>query len=380
MSTRIVLVGGFLGAGKTTLLLEAAERLAARGYRVGMVTNDQGEDLVDTALGHEATVPVTEVAGGCFCCRFPDLLTSLQHLQEVVAPHVILAEPVGSCTDLVATVLRPLVQFYGEQYELAPLTVLLDGTRSITDFSPNVHYLYQQQLAEAELILLNKKDLLTSGELEAEQARNQEIFPQARVLAISAKRGDGLDTWLDVVLGQSSANPEALLIDYERYAEAEAALGWLNAKGQVRASKAYSPRQWITDLFTSLDRFCGQNNCPIAHVKTLVMDPPTLGDSHAADQLVAPCGDVARLLQPTRMKASLTDSSSTISWDVEHSTLEVTAHQFILNARVHTEPARLEQMAMQAIERAKPEPGARWYIENFECFSPLPPQPTYRLP
>ena len=161
MKTRIIVVGGFLGSGKTTLLLRAAQELVDRGYRVGLVTNDQGEDLVDTALGKNAHVPVAEVAGGCFCCRFPDLMTSLQQLQDVAKPDVILAEPVGSCADLVATVLRPLVQFYGEQYELAPLTVMLDGSRAIADFSPDVRYLYQQQLAEAEVILLSKSDLLS---------------------------------------------------------------------------------------------------------------------------------------------------------------------------------------------------------------------------
>jgi G3E family GTPase len=48
MTTRLVIVGGFLGAGKTTLLLTAARRLTEQGYRVGLLTNDQGADLVET--------------------------------------------------------------------------------------------------------------------------------------------------------------------------------------------------------------------------------------------------------------------------------------------------------------------------------------------
>ena len=365
--TRIVIVGGFLGAGKTTLLLSAAQRLVERGYRVGLVTNDQGEDLVDTALGNEAAVPVTEVAGGCFCCRFPDLLTSLQHLQEAVDPHIILAEPVGSCTDLVSTVLRPLVQFYGEQYELAPLTVLLDSSRAIDDFGPDVHYLYQQQLAEAELILLSKSDLLTPSEQEAQKISRQVALPQARLLSVSATSGDGLDGWLDVILGQTSANPEALVIDYERYAEAEAALGWLNAKGQVRANASYSLYQWTTKLLTNLGDLCVQYDCPIAHIKTLV----TAASIHAPSQ--------STMHDPARFKASLTQAASTISWDIESGNQDATAHEFILNIRVNAKPEQLEQMTMQAIENAKPNPGSRYYLEHFECFSPLPPVPHHRL-
>jgi G3E family GTPase len=47
---RLILVGGFLGAGKTTLLHGAATRLVTRGFRVGLITNDQAPDLVDTRL------------------------------------------------------------------------------------------------------------------------------------------------------------------------------------------------------------------------------------------------------------------------------------------------------------------------------------------
>ncbi len=63
MTTRIAIVGGFLGAGKANLILHAARKLAERGYWVGLVTNDQGQGLVDTALAEEATNAVTVVAG-----------------------------------------------------------------------------------------------------------------------------------------------------------------------------------------------------------------------------------------------------------------------------------------------------------------------------
>ncbi len=355
MKSRIIVVGGFLGAGKTTLLLRATQELIDRGYRVGLVTNDQGEDLVDTALGRDAAVPVAEVAGGCFCCRFPDLLTSLQHLQDVAKPDVILTEPVGSCTDLVATVLRPLVQFYGEQYELAPLTVLRDSTRSMDGFPENIRYLYQQQLAEAELILLNKSDLLTSEMNSRQQDECHTTFPQARAIPISARTGDGIASWLDIVLGQASANPDALQIDYQRYAEAEAALGWLNAKGQIRAHDAYCIRQWTSDLLTNLGALCDGQHASIAHIKTLVTTPQST------------------------IKASITQSASQITWDVERDLVESTGHEFILNVRVNATPEQLERMTMQAIEASKPAPNSRYYIEHFECFSPLPPQPYLHL-
>jgi len=80
--TRVILIGGFLGAGKTTLVAKATEQLIRQGKRVGLITNDQAANLVDTAILKEAVDAVQEVAGGCFCCRFDDLMTAMNRLVE----------------------------------------------------------------------------------------------------------------------------------------------------------------------------------------------------------------------------------------------------------------------------------------------------------
>src|SRR5947209_11154997 len=99
---RFVMVGGFLGAGKTTTLARLARFYADRGQKVGLVTNDQAQDLVDTNSLRAQGFAVEEVPGACFCCRFDDLVAKVGTLQDGERPDVILAEPVGSCTDLVA--------------------------------------------------------------------------------------------------------------------------------------------------------------------------------------------------------------------------------------------------------------------------------------
>lgn len=355
MTTRLVITGGFLGAGKTTLLLKAAQQLVARGYRVGLLTNDQGADLVDTALGQQAAIPVTEVAGGCFCCRFPDLLAGLQRLQEVANPDIVLAEPVGSCTDLVATVLRPLNQFHGEQFQLAPLTVLFDSTRDLTSFPADVRYLYQQQLAEAELILLNKADLLDAEAANVQQNALQAAYPHASILSTSAHTGAGIDAWLDIILGQVSRNPTALVIDYSRYADAEAALGWLNVKGLVRADQTFSAQEWTGNLLTTLAHSFMEQAAPIAHIKTLVTTAQA------------------------QFKASITQAQAPITWDLQTGEAATNRLDFILNVRVNAAPALLEQVVVQTVAALKPDPGSRYYFEHFECFSPLPPKPYHQI-
>lgn len=358
--TRLILVGGFLGAGKTTLLLQAARQLAGRGLRVGLVTNDQGDELVDTLLASQQNLSVVEVAGGCFCCRFPDLLQGLHHLQRTVAPDVILAEPVGSCTDLLATVVRPLMAHHRGEFEIAPLTVLFDHTRSLDEYTGSVDYLYQKQIAEAEIIALSKKDLLAPAQLAAAAKKLERLYSPVQVCCLSATTGDGVSEWLDQVLAGTSKANRVLEIDYERYASAEAALGWLNTRGKVHAVFPFSPRNWTTHLLHLLDTAFSAQRAAIAHIKIQVM------------------------AQEAMFKASLTSSGGALSWDrlpgdMQSDNLQSDNLGFVLNARVNAKPELLEQTVRRVFAEVTPEPDFEYEFAHFECFSPLPPQPTHRI-
>ena len=130
MSADYIMVGGFLGAGKTTAMLRLAEHLTAGGRRVRLITNDQSHGLVDTSIVTARGYPVEEITGGCFCCRFTSLTDAADRLTRDARPDVFLAEPVGSCTDLKATVQYPLRRLYGDDYRVAPLSVLVDPQRA----------------------------------------------------------------------------------------------------------------------------------------------------------------------------------------------------------------------------------------------------------
>src|SRR5215210_7244844 len=125
----LIVAGGFLGAGKTTALIRLAQALEHQGKRCAVVMNDQGEQLVDTSFGRARQLPVAEVTGGCFCCRFDDLVATTARLAARSALDIVLAEAVGSCTDLTATVIRPLRAYFGQQFEVAPLTVFVEPLR-----------------------------------------------------------------------------------------------------------------------------------------------------------------------------------------------------------------------------------------------------------
>ena len=93
----------------------------------------------------------------------------------------------------------------------------------------NVLYIYRKQLEEADLIVLNKVDLLSpTKRAEIEDALRRQ-FPRAGVMSISAREGAGVDDWLEQVTGGREPGRTVTEVDYDVYAEGEAALGWLNA-------------------------------------------------------------------------------------------------------------------------------------------------------
>src|SRR4051794_3760311 len=191
---RFVMVGGFLGAGKTTLIARLAKYYQAQGKRVGVVTNDQAQDLVDTNSLRAQGLSVEEVPGACFCCNFNDLIAKAGRLEERDRPDVILAEPVGSCTDLVATVVQPLRDLYRTRFTVAPYAVLCKPSHGLRilggaddgGFSPKAAYIFRKQLEEADAVVINRVDELPVNRVDELARLIAADYPGVPVLRLSA--------------------------------------------------------------------------------------------------------------------------------------------------------------------------------------------------
>lgn len=235
-TTRIILVGGFLGAGKTTLLWETAQQMMSKGKRVGLITNDQAPELVDTAILAHNNIKVAEVSGSCFCCNFNGLIDAMKKVRTEANADIIIAEPVGSCTDLSATIIQPLKENLKGELVVSPFSVLADPeklsdilTGGNAGLHPDAAYIYRKQLEESDIILISKTDTLSEIEIAKLKERTKLVFPNSEVMTISSKNGNGINEWLNEVLNRTDAGKRIVEVDYDRYAEGEAVLGWLNS-------------------------------------------------------------------------------------------------------------------------------------------------------
>lgn len=272
-STRLILIGGFLGSGKTTMLWEAARRIMETGQRIGLITNDQAPDLVDTTILLHNNVKVAEVSGSCFCCNFNGLIDAMQQMRKEADADVIIAEPVGSCTDLSATILQPLKQQLTGELLISPLSVMADPDRLLdiinggtAGLHPSAAYIFLKQLEESDIILVSKTDLLESGALDLLKEKVSHFFPKSEVMTISAVTGEGVAEWLNEVLSRTDAGKHLVEVDYDRYAEGEAVLGWLNTKIELNGDNTdwdLFARTLLADLSQQFDK----DKSSVGHVK-----------------------------------------------------------------------------------------------------------------
>ncbi len=360
------MIGGFLGAGKTTAVGQLARRLTQAGRRVGLITNDQGRDLADTTLLRSQGFATEEIPGGCFCCRFNSLVEAARKLTAQTRPEVFIAEPVGSCTDLVATVTYPLRRLYGEHYTVAPVSVLVDPIRAERvfglaaggSFSEKVLYIYRKQLEEADLIVISKGDLVGPERVATLRAVIASAFAGKSILTVSAREGTNLDGWFAQLTREEQPARPAMAVDYATYAEGEALLGWLNCTVELSAQVPFDADRFLHCLAEEVRQRLAAVPAEVAHLKMTLSPATGLGDL-AAVNLVR------------------NDFVPELSLRLEE---PVESAQLILNLRAEAAPDLLGAAVRSALAAAaRGFPTLTATLDHLEHFRPGEPRPTHRF-
>lgn len=359
---RFLMIGGFLGAGKTTTIGKLAQHYVSQGLNVALVTNDQAYDLVDTHTLRSQGFQVGEVPGACFCCKFDDLIDTVGAMSEQQTPDIVIAEPVGSCTDLVATVIQPMRELFGDRFELGPLVVLLKpshGKKILADeqgqgFSKKAEYIFLKQLEEADAIAVNKIDRMS----EQEQAQLLELVRKrfdVPVFGLSAREGIGLEQLIAAAEAEPVARSKMMDVDYVVYAEGEAELGWLNCqiKANAKGDAKFDLDRVVLSVVQGVGTALSDSGCEIAHLKVLGQ---TMHDAAVAN-----------------LVASSVESELSLA-----SEIQTQAAELLVNARVAASPEDLEAIVASVAQQLASEYDLELTVGNMQSFRPGKPEPTHR--
>lgn len=354
---KLHLVGGFLGSGKTTAIIQVCKRLLRTGKKVGVITNDQGKYLVDTAFFRLEDVPAVEVAGGCFCCHYTDLDQKLSEFMGTIRPEVVLAEAVGSCADLVATVLKPLSHFRGSELNPVSLSVFTDARlllhflrKDAMPFSDEVVYIFEEQIEEAGLVVINKIDLLSPAAVEEVQGLFSQAYPMKNAILQNSLVEGGVKAWLDWLSSQAEPwGGTTLDIDYLRYGEGEARLAWYDAQVHLLVADG--------DVSVVLKALIGM----------------VLGELQACNARV---GHLKWLIEGESAGVKLSFLAlPDLAWEQNLPARVGKQARILINARVEMSADELRALFWKAFERA----GGAVQVEDESVFHPAQPRPTHRL-
>ena len=181
--TPITLITGPLGSGKTTLLRHILDMHPAK---IAIVMNEFGEIAIDTKVVEGKNVRIAELGGGCVCCSLlGEFEAAVNEIIEKVAPEMIIVETTGLA--------EPEALVFNIQEALPQCR--LDGVVSVIDADmlvrfPELGHTTRLQIEGADILLLNKIDLVDATEIEPLENKLREINLTAAIARTERCRVD----------------------------------------------------------------------------------------------------------------------------------------------------------------------------------------------
>ncbi|MCP8307047.1 MAG: hypothetical protein H3Z49_08140 [archaeon] len=271
---RVALIGGFYGTGKTTTIIQMGKKLSGEGKRVAVITNDKGVINVDgeviKSLGFEAE----DITGGCICFYLDRVSEVVDTITKKFIPDIMFIEPVAYF--LPSKLYEDLGRELGEKLEVAPITILIDGPQLLhySQHGTELPYIESRQIEDAEVVVINKIDLVPPDKIPFIEKMVREINPRARLMTMSAKTGMGLNELLDVVLhGRHEVFPTVTMTVVKSFARSVTEIGWRGEQYTITSERALSEsdvKNFLRDLLRGIGEKVIGAGGEVNHIKAFI--------------------------------------------------------------------------------------------------------------
>ncbi len=195
----VLILSGFLGSGKTTVLMQVIARLRAKNgpdYRIAIIENEIGSASVDSSIIQDAGYSVTEMLSGCICCTLiGQLIPAIEKLTEELEPNLIILEATGVATP--ETMGNNIRKYGGNPVRIVSL---VDASRW-QKILLALRILLEGQIEPADVICINKIDLVEDEELNEVERTVREMNANAPIVRASAS-SQMSDADLDALIGE----------------------------------------------------------------------------------------------------------------------------------------------------------------------------------